>query len=148
MSDKNFVFVYGTLKKGHHANGMMQRQRSEGEPMGTNYLGKAKIEGFKLYDLGGFPCVMKTDDPTLSVEGEVYCVNDSQLKALDSYEGVSSGLFSRIMVTPDCYGLEKEVSCFVYQWGDKFPPNHGKDISKPLAEWRPRNAKDEQPLHK
>lgn len=128
------VFVYGTLKKGHHANGMM----------GSHFLGKAEAYGMRLFDLGGFPCCVESDDIMHSVLGEVYEVNAAQLAQLDKYEGVSSGLFKRIVT--GVYTDNGILTVNMYVWGDDTLPRHAKELTGPAAEWRPINAKAQQPV--
>lgn len=69
------VFVYGTLKRGHGANGFLSSSKYEGE---------ATIRG-AIYHLGGFPGY-KEEEQGL-VHGEVYLVDDDTLHRLDRYEG-------------------------------------------------------------
>jgi gamma-glutamylcyclotransferase (GGCT)/AIG2-like uncharacterized protein YtfP len=137
MTNMTKVFVYGTLKKGHHANHLM----------GDHYLGKAYVEGMRLFDLGGFPCCVESEDLMHSVLGEIYEVNAAQLAQLDRYEGVSSGLFKRILVNPDCFDCDQEHDeVHMYVWGSDTPPQHAKELTGNMAEWRPINAKVQQPV--
>jgi gamma-glutamylcyclotransferase (GGCT)/AIG2-like uncharacterized protein YtfP len=75
------VFVYGTLKSGHHRNGIYLS--------GSKFVGQATIDGFELYSIrGAFPAVVRPADGQLGglVYGEVYEVDDGTLRALDRLE--------------------------------------------------------------
>src|SRR5436305_14726743 len=55
----------------------------------------------RLFDLGPYPALVDTDDPTAGwVEGYVCDVRDTALDGpLDEYEGVAEGLYRRVAVT-------------------------------------------------
>jgi gamma-glutamylcyclotransferase (GGCT)/AIG2-like uncharacterized protein YtfP len=62
------IFVYGSLKEGEYNFGRF------GE---TNVLQKnVKINGFLLYSLGPYPCVVKTNNPEDFVIGEIHEVSE------------------------------------------------------------------------
>jgi len=85
------IAVYGTLRYGGRANGLMN---------GSTYLGKDRISA-RLYDLGSFPGIHLVKDaekssrptPTTvvdvspSVVVDVYDIPDELIKGLDRYEG-------------------------------------------------------------
>ncbi len=73
---KKLIFCYGTLKAG------FSNSRVMGE---SKFLGEAKINGFSMLSLGGFPALIKGDG---EVTGEVYEVTDeSTLKNIYRLEG-------------------------------------------------------------
>ena len=80
------VFVYGTLKQGfcrHHA---ISSQK---------FLGPAKTQPiYLLFDLGSYPGLV-ADEDGISIEGELYEVDEDCLKNLDLVEGVNEGYYSR-----------------------------------------------------
>jgi len=76
MAEKNFLFVYGILKGGFPANYILRS---------SNYVGKFYVDGFKMYDLGQFPAVVRGKG---MIYGEVYEVNDGVLAMCDDLEGV------------------------------------------------------------
>jgi gamma-glutamylcyclotransferase (GGCT)/AIG2-like uncharacterized protein YtfP len=78
-----FVFVYGTLKRGHGNHRLMT---------GT-FLGEDRISG-KLYDLGAYPAVGRADGV---VHGEVYLVDGDTMARLDRLEGIPH-LYQRVRV--------------------------------------------------
>lgn len=74
---KHILAVYGTLKEKKSNSHLMR---------GSKYLGKTRINGFKMYSMGGFPAINK--DHTSSIEIEVYEVNnESQLNKIYNLEG-------------------------------------------------------------
>lgn len=101
------VFVYGTLKSGQHANGMMQ---SHGE-----MLCEGSIHG-RLLDLGAFPAYIAGDDG--EVFGEVWQIDSAGLSLLDRYEGEGS-LYRRIQVNVKAHSGEHHEA-FAYEYlGDE-----------------------------
>ena len=59
------VFVYGSLKRG---------MANHGELHGAAELGRARLEGLTLYDLGPFPMAIPSSEPGCAIEGELYQV--------------------------------------------------------------------------
>lgn len=71
------VFVYGTLKHGQSNHHLIK---------GAEFIGRAcTVQPYRMYTTGGYPVVF--EEPAYSIAGEVYYVNDIQLKALDRLEG-------------------------------------------------------------
>lgn len=104
------VFVYGTL-------------RPTEVPTHTLY-------DYAMYDCGKFPYIVPNDH--YIVVGEVITVTDAQLKQLDKYENVQSGLFVRETATVyPIDGSDGEI-VFVYVAGNIVPPiiNSGDWFSK------------------
>ena len=67
------IFVYGTL----------MRENYNHERFGFNikarFLMATALKGYRLYDLGAFPCIVHTGSPEDAVLGEVYDVQDKEL---------------------------------------------------------------------
>lgn len=59
-----YVFVYGTLMRGLHNHRVMEQAKGK-------YIGKAKMYGKSMYDVGGFPAVV---DGGGDIVGEVYSI--------------------------------------------------------------------------
>lgn len=78
MTKKHTVFVYGTLKSGHHNNILLEN---------AEYLGPATTvsNNYTMYHLGSFPGVK--EGGTDSISGEVYAVDDTELSRLHRLEG-------------------------------------------------------------
>ncbi len=82
----NRVFLYGTLKRG-----FCRHQAIEGQA----FLGLAKTEAaYKLFDLGDYPGLVIAENG-ISIEGELYSIDDDCLEQLDEIEGVAIGLYRR-----------------------------------------------------
>lgn len=72
------VGVYGTLKKGQRAAGMMAT---------STFKGEHKVSmPFAMYNVGAFPALVK-DDTNHDITIEVYEVPDKVIPILDTYEG-------------------------------------------------------------
>lgn len=103
------VFVYGTLKRGHHNHGLLERGQ---------FLGYDTISGaVSMVSLGGFPGVVQSVDAIKGlsiVYGEVYAVDAHTLGALDLLEGyagkVGRNFYDRRKLRTD----ELDLNCWVY----------------------------------
>ncbi|MCD4807421.1 MAG: gamma-glutamylcyclotransferase [Methanococcoides sp.] len=74
----NFLFVYGTLKKGHKNHHLLD---------GASFVSENCTEDkFQMLDMGDFPSVVK-ENPVSSIVGELFSVDDSTLSAIDRFEG-------------------------------------------------------------
>ena len=100
------LFVYGTLKRGQRAAARLARQR---------FVGAAQTgPGLVLYELDGYPGLVREPAAADGVVGEVWLVDAKGLCDLDAYEGVGEGLYRResiALVTP---GLPETVETYVY----------------------------------
>lgn len=70
------LFVYGTLKAGFGLHDVLG---------GSPFLHTAKVKGFKMFSLGGYPCVVR-DENAGTISGEVYQVSKDLFKVLDGIE--------------------------------------------------------------
>jgi gamma-glutamylcyclotransferase (GGCT)/AIG2-like uncharacterized protein YtfP len=93
------LFVYGTLRSGGGAAGLLR---------GCRMVGTGSVAG-TLYDLGDYPALVL--DGRGPVEGEVWRCPADVLDRLDEYEGVPDGLYLRAAVVVD--GTE----CWTYVAG-------------------------------
>jgi gamma-glutamylcyclotransferase (GGCT)/AIG2-like uncharacterized protein YtfP len=83
----SLVFVYGTLKGGGENHHLMA---------GQAFVGAARtLAGHTLYDLAGYPGMVRQGDDADGVRGEVWSVDDDCLARLDWLEGIGKGLYSR-----------------------------------------------------
>lgn len=77
MSEKQIVFVYGTLKRGFGNHHLLN---------GSKFISQAITkEKYALY-VSGIPFVIE-DEPVSHIAGEVYEVDDKTLARLDHLEG-------------------------------------------------------------
>lgn len=110
--EKHLIFVYGSLKKGYYNHRLME---------GTRFIGKGVLSGATLYDMNiSFPCIL-LDGSHNKVIGEIYEVDEIQLKAIDRLEGYREGrgrdnLYNREEVTVTEYGSGERHKCFVYEF--------------------------------
>ena len=73
------VFVYGSLMKGEFNHGLLNNESTQFIKHGITQ------RGFTLYDLGGFPGMVK--EGTSAVVGEIYKIDPLTLNRLDILEG-------------------------------------------------------------
>ena len=97
------VFVYGTLKQGHHNNRALGNSR---------FVGNATLSGFAMYSLGAFPACCR-DASAAPVHGEVYECNNAAMVRLDQLEGCPT-LYVRQRFT-----LTDGTRAWVYFMGQK-----------------------------
>jgi gamma-glutamylcyclotransferase (GGCT)/AIG2-like uncharacterized protein YtfP len=63
--DPKCYFLYGTLRLGEPNYYRFDLARN------SKYQGKATIQGARMYDLGGYPCVVLTGEQDCIVAGEI-----------------------------------------------------------------------------
>lgn len=82
------LFVYGTLKKGfcnHHVLGS------------ARFIQQDELLGFDMHHLGGFPAIVPASERDIelygidTVKGELYEINDKDLRMVDRLEGYREG---------------------------------------------------------
>jgi len=111
--NRNYLFVYGTLRKD------LSNQMYHILARYADFVGEGTFRG-KLYDIGEYPGVVPSNDPSDVVRGEVYALRDPDrvLKVLDQYEGCgpddpSSTEFRREKVVISMENGEK-VNAWIY----------------------------------
>ncbi|NPA16561.1 MAG: gamma-glutamylcyclotransferase [Aquificae bacterium] len=94
-----YLFVYGTLKRG----GKLHRYMD-----GARFIGEGRIEGYRMYLVDWYPAVVRGYG---NVYGEVYMVDRKLLRLIDGIEeeGV---LYRREKV--DVKMGDKTIKCWVY----------------------------------
>ncbi len=83
------IFVYGSLKRGYALHHLLDSQTLRGSAV-TKPL-------YRLFDLGTYPGIVEWPNG-LSVQGEVYKVDDECLRRLDEAEGVADGCYARRLI--------------------------------------------------
>lgn len=78
LAGRHRLFVYGSLMKGQYNHTAFLSD--------AEYLGKASIRGFGLYDLGSYPGIKYAED-VFSVTGELYAVDEDTYEEVCSLEG-------------------------------------------------------------
>jgi gamma-glutamylcyclotransferase (GGCT)/AIG2-like uncharacterized protein YtfP len=79
---KEYMFVYGTLRRNHTLK-LKEKVRDD-----WRYVGQGKI-GAAMYDLGSYPGAIRSTTGT-EVIGDVFELNEPErvLRTLDKYEGI------------------------------------------------------------
>lgn len=101
--DEFFVFVYGTLLK--------ERSNYKHFLAPADPVIRGEIEGFKMYDLGSFPGVVKGEG---KVKGEVYRVTKEQLERIDRLEGEGSLYTKEEVLVKGYLDDVRELIAYVY----------------------------------
>ncbi|HZZ18007.1 MAG TPA: gamma-glutamylcyclotransferase family protein [Opitutaceae bacterium] len=102
----NYIFVYGTLKRGYMNNFILAAQE---------YYGPAVTKpGFVLYELEGYPGMVEDPSALEGIVGEVWSVDDKCLRHLDKLEGLKEGLYRRAAVPLEAPFEEKKVQAYLY----------------------------------
>jgi gamma-glutamylcyclotransferase (GGCT)/AIG2-like uncharacterized protein YtfP len=73
------IFVYGTLKTDQSNSTLL---------WSSTYLGPEAIDGYRMYDLGMYPVIVKTGISEEMVGGEVWEVSDGTMEVIDKLEGL------------------------------------------------------------
>lgn len=124
MEEEVHVFVYGTLRSGGRAAGLMR---------GCELLGVRRARGTLYGVRGAYPALVLAGEGT--VEGEVWRCPAAVLERLDEYEGVAEGLFRRVP-------LEVEgVECQAYVAGPALAAHLNPEGVVPSGRWGPEGAK-------
>lgn len=100
------LFVYGTLKRGHGNNVLLDK---------ATFVGRCIISThYTLHSLGGFPGLVRTkrEQPGI-VGGEVWEVDDLTLRRVDQLEG-----------HPEWYTREEVQTPFGVAWTYTLPENY------------------------
>lgn len=93
----NKVFVYGSLLKGMGNSSLLKT---------ATLLGRSRISGYMMLDLGWFPGIIPDSDLKTPVYGEVYEVDENTFHRLDALEGYNhsnpkAGLYDKNIVSTD-----------------------------------------------
>ncbi|HPF06561.1 MAG TPA: gamma-glutamylcyclotransferase [Spirochaetota bacterium] len=125
----NYVFVYGTLRKGGMYSSLLH---------GSEYIGNDLIPRFVMRDLGEYPMIFESDNPESLIVIEIYKINHHTLQQLDNLEEYIEGDENSLY-------LRKTVSTVSGRKGYIY---YGKDERKylsydiiPGGDWIKRNFK-------
>lgn len=102
-SASHLIFVYGTLKRGavnhrHLADAVFVADAATGA-------------GYTLYQLDGYPGMIRDPGDANGVRGELWQVGAACLARLDEFEGVPEGLYRRepVQLAPPHAGIGCET---------------------------------------
>jgi gamma-glutamylcyclotransferase (GGCT)/AIG2-like uncharacterized protein YtfP len=115
------LFVYGTLRSGGGASGMLR---------GCRRLHERHVTG-TLYDFGAYPALVPGGEG--EVCGEVWECPAETIRSLDAYEGVPHGLFARVRV-----GLNGGGTAWGYVAGPRLLARIPEQRVVPGGRWRER----------
>lgn len=79
-TSKNFIFVYGSLRQGLHNFSIIERSK------GSKFYSYGLIDGYRMFSLGSYPAITKTDLPNMKVFGEIWVVNDKVFDYINDME--------------------------------------------------------------
>lgn len=86
---EQYLFVYGTLKRGFDLHDVLRGQ--------TFCSVVASLTRGRLFDCGNWPALVACDDGQF-VRGELYRVSDACLQRCDDVEDVGTGLYERRLI--------------------------------------------------
>lgn len=113
------VFVYGTLRKG--------ATRSADRHFGAEFVKQDRIRA-KMYDLGWYPGII-LDPHGEHIVGDLFEVDQTQLEALDAYEGCPT-LYQRRRIE-----TESGMECFVYEYNGSVNKNEWIGPQNGVVDW-------------
>ncbi len=107
MTRLSRVFVYGTLKRGGTNHPLLAKQTFEGEAVSA--------PGFRMYELDGYPGLVRDETDHDGVTGEVWTVDSACLARLDELEGTAEGLYLRTPIPLLAPFNAAPVEAFLYR---------------------------------
>lgn len=84
------VFVYGTLKRGGRYHDILAAEKFIDEA--------CSVAGYTLYQPADYPGMVRAEEDTEGVTGELWEVSEVCLAKLDSLEGLAQKLYERIPI--------------------------------------------------
>ncbi len=121
MSERESIFVYGTLKRGLSNHSHLGGQR---------FLGTARTTPvYRMVDCGGYPGMFVVEKDGLSIIGEVWEVDAACRRELDILEGVAEGMYVLEPVSLLPPFAEAGIRTYLYRW----PISGRQDVGE---EWR------------
>ena len=105
-----YIGVYGTLKKGQRANGMLAN---------SPFVGEFRVSiPFQMYNLGSFPALIASEEEH-GITLEVYHVNDDAiLQRLDRYEGYPS-LYQKSIISIESPSQSDQMDVTIYTMNER-----------------------------
>lgn len=87
------IFVYGTLKRGDCRHGALAGQKFLGD--------RRTAPRYRIYNVGTYPGLVDDASSGLSIQGELWEVDDVCLALLDEVEGVAEQQYQRRLIELD-----------------------------------------------
>jgi len=99
------VFVYGTLKRGGVNHAWIEAQQ---------FVAEARtVPAYRMYDLGGYPGMVRSADG-ISIQGEIWSVDEAGLAQLDVLEDTAGGEYERVVVPLEGEHATQQVEGYIY----------------------------------
>ena len=119
QQEKNYVLVYGTLRKGGYNHGLM------GE---AEILANLKLTGFSMVSLGSYPAVYMNNQAEKAIHAELNLVDEATFARLDQLEGYPD-FYNRSQIEVKLTS-GKQVKAWIYhmsqeELSDKEPVEEG-----------------------
>lgn len=100
------IFVYGTLKRGLTNHSYL---------VGQKFVSVARTQRvYRLYDLGGYPGMVPAPDDGLSIEGEIWEIDDACLLRLDKLEDIDGGEYERVIIALGAPFEHEPIEGYIY----------------------------------
>ena len=100
------IFVYGTLKRGLSNHSYLAGQR---------FVSEARTRPeYRLFDLGGFPGMVHAATDGLSIEGEIWEIDETCLHGLDRLEDVMGGEYERAIIALAPPFDDEKIEGYIY----------------------------------
>ncbi len=99
------VFVYGTLKRGGVNHGWIEQQQFVAEA--------CTLPLYRMFDLGGYPGMVRSKDG-ISIQGEVWSVDEAGLALLDVLEDTAGGEYERVTLQLEGDFATPRVEGYIY----------------------------------
>lgn len=126
MPEKEYVFVYGTLKKNQSNSYLMDPFHFEGNAQTLNKYQMYEANG------GSFPFILKSQQNN-TVNGELYSTSDPLLLIdLDEYESFPH-LYLKEQIIVKTENGEK-IKAWIYYKNEAYFKDY-IDLNKPILEW-------------
>ncbi len=117
LPEAKLLFVYGTLKRGCSNHPFLA---------GHTFVGPARTApGYRLYDLGEYPGMVRDSADQVGVTGEVWSVASAGVAELDLFEGVDQGLYRRERVNLRTPFADELVETYFYALSAEGRPTLG-----------------------
>lgn len=124
MNKKHLYAFYGSLRKGmYNYNGLKS---------GMEFMKTVEVPGFKLYSLGAYPCVVRTDSPEDKLTVDLFVVtgeNESRIHRMELGAGYS---YEEVEVEGESYGIYTFPTTSTTYLRDRYVP--GGDWVKHLQQ--------------
>lgn len=100
------IFVYGTLKRGLSNHAYLAGQR---------FVSEARTQPvYRLFDLGGYPGMVRATNNGLAIEGEIWEIDESCQRALDQLEDVEGGEYERTFIALAAPSGHERIEGYLY----------------------------------